>query len=47
MFLTSFSLCLKAQRRVSRPSDDESSGDEFYDDEDLFSGSGSGCEFAM
>ncbi|KAF4100449.1 syndecan-3 [Onychostoma macrolepis] len=31
-----------AQRRISRPSDDESSGDGFYDDEDLFSGSGSG-----
>ncbi|TRZ01123.1 hypothetical protein DNTS_007848 [Danionella cerebrum] len=31
-----------AQRRVSRPRDLESSGDEFYDDEDLFSGSGSG-----
>ncbi|XP_051527404.1 syndecan-3-like isoform X1 [Myxocyprinus asiaticus] len=31
-----------AQRRTSRPVDEESSGDEFYDDEDFFSGSGSG-----
>ncbi|XP_017551437.1 syndecan-3 [Pygocentrus nattereri] len=30
------------QRSSSRPVDEESSGDDFYDDEDLFSGSGSG-----
>ncbi|XP_051948664.1 syndecan-3-like [Xyrauchen texanus] len=31
-----------AQRRTFRPVDEESSGDEFYDDEDFLSGSGSG-----
>ncbi|XP_055075778.1 uncharacterized protein sdc3 [Misgurnus anguillicaudatus] len=31
-----------AQRRKSRPSDEEGSGDEPYDDEDFYSGSGSG-----
>uniref|UniRef100_A0A9J7X061 Syndecan n=1 Tax=Cyprinus carpio carpio TaxID=630221 RepID=A0A9J7X061_CYPCA len=34
-----------AQHRISRTNDDESSGDVFYDDEDLFSGSGSGFPY--